>query len=139
MSDENRNGKGKFTPGNPYAWRPGVSGNPNGRPKGSKAGSAALRKLARQFLDPKTGLCAEEMIAAKLIAKALDGDLGAIKEFYDRTEGRPGVRVELETDNMDWRERALMYGLDENHVIEQAKLLLESNTGSSGSNADRET
>lgn len=133
MNDNERNEKGKFVPGNPYKWTPGTSGNPNGRPKGSKNGSAALRRLARQLCDPKTGLSFEDQIAAKLIAKALEGDLGAIKEFYDRTEGRPGVRNEREMEIIDWRERVRIYGLDEKDVIEQARqLLLESNNGPGG-------
>ena len=131
-----RNDEGKFTSGNSYGFTPGVSGNPAGRPKGSKSGTAALRRMARQFVDPKTGLTAEELIASKLIAKAIDGDLAAISQFYDRTEGKPGVRVELETEIRDWRETAIMYGLDQNDVIEQAKLLVESNIGPSGSNID---
>lgn len=136
MSDEKRNEEGKFVPGNVYAWKSGQSGNPSGRPRGAKNGSAALKRLARQFCDPKTGLNLEEQIAAKLIAKALDGDLGAIREFYDRTEGKPGVRNEREMEIIDWRERVQMYGLDEKDVIEQANLLLESANGSSSSAVD---
>lgn len=136
-NNNGRDGDGRFVKGNPFGWKPGTSGNPTGRPRGSKSGTAALRRLARSFVDPKSGLSAEELIAAKLIAAAIDGNLQAIKEFYDRLEGRPGVRVELETEIMDWREKALAYGLDENDVISEAKLLLESNSGSSGSVADR--
>jgi hypothetical protein len=61
---------------------------PKGRPLGAKNGTSALRRLARQFVDQKTGLSAEELIASRLIGKAIDGDLQAIKEYYDRTEGR---------------------------------------------------
>jgi hypothetical protein len=137
MNDEERNDKGLFTPANSYKWKPGESGNPNGRPRGSKNGSAALRRLARQFIDPKTGLSLEEQIGAKLIAKALEGDLKAIALFYERTEGRAGVRNEREMEIIDWRERVQMYGLDEKDVIEQAKLLLESANGSGSSTVDR--
>ncbi|MBK6590646.1 MAG: hypothetical protein IPG22_20410 [Acidobacteria bacterium] len=131
-----RNGEGKFTKGNPFGWRPGVSGNPSGRPKGSKSGTSALRRMARAFVDPKSGLSAEELIASKLIAAAIDGNLPAIKEFYDRLEGKAGIRVELETEIMDWREKALAYGLDQDDVFTEAKLLVESTNGPSGSNAD---
>lgn len=132
-----RNEEGKWVQGNPYVWTPGRSGNPNGRPKGSKNGSTALKRLARHFKDPKTGLTLEEQIAAKLIAKALDGDLKAIEMFYHFTEGKPGTRNERDMEIIDWRERVQMYGLDESDVIEQArKLLLESNTGSSGTDVN---
>lgn len=136
---ELRTPEGKFVKGNPFGWKPGQSGNPSGRPRGSKSGTAALRRMARQFVDSKSGLSAEELIASKLIAAAIDGNLQAIKEYYDRLEGRPGVRVELETEIMDWREKALAYGLDENDVIEQAKLLVESTDGPSGPSVDSET
>lgn len=137
-ADEGRDDEtGRFVPGNRWGFKPGESGNPKGRPRGSKSGTAALRRIARQFLDPKTGLSAEELIASKLIAKAIDGDLQAIKEYYDRTEGKPGLRVELETEIMDWRERALMHGLTEEDVYDQARELIESYSGASPSDSDR--
>lgn len=135
MSD--RDEEGKFIPGNIHAWAPGTSGNPNGRPKGAKSGSAVLRKMARQLVDPKTGLSATELISAKLIAAAMDGDLKAIDLFFTRTEGKPGTRIEM-PEELDWREMALMHGLPEDEVIQQAKLLIESCAGRSGSDADKE-
>lgn len=132
-----RNGEGKFIKGNPFGFKPGKSGNPTGRPRGSKSGTSALRRMARKFVDPKSGLSAEELIASKLIAAAIDGNLQAIAQFYDRTEGKPGIRVELETEHLDWREQCVMFGLEEQDVIEQArKLLVESCDGRSGSTAD---
>lgn len=137
MSD--RNDEGKFIPGNPYQWTAGKSGNPNGRPKGSKSGSSVLRRMARQLVDPKTGLDATQLISAKLIAAAMDGQPWAIKEYFDRVEGRPGVRVEENEEILDWREVAELHGLDENEVLNQAQLLLQSRNGSSGSDANSET
>jgi hypothetical protein len=125
MSDDLRDGQGKFTPGNPYAWTPGRSGNPKGRPKGSKSGSAVLRKMARQLIDPKTGLNATELISAKLISAAMSGEAWAIKEYFDRVEGRPGVRVETE-EEYSWQELAEIHGLSEEDVISEARKLIES-------------
>lgn len=128
--------RGRFVKGNVYKWSPGQSGNPNGRPKGSKNGSAALKRMARILRDPKTGLTFEDQIAAKLISLALDGSLPAIKEFYDRTEGRPGVRPE-ESEEMNWLELVQQHGLNKEDVINEARQLIESNLDASGQDADR--
>lgn len=134
MNDE-RDEKGKFGPGNPTAWRPGQSGNPNGRPRGSKTGSSVLRKMARQLIDPKTGLSAVELISAKLIASAMDGQAWAIKEYFDRTEGKPGVRAEAE-EELSWQEFAELNGLSEEDVITEARKLIESSLDPRGEGAD---
>ena len=55
-------------------WEPGQSGNPNGRPKSS------VTTLLKEKDTHK--------IAQKLYEMALEGDLGAIKEYLDRTEGK---------------------------------------------------
>lgn len=80
-----------------HQWKPGQSGNPNGRPKGSKSIKSLLakylndpnaplddesRKALKGFLTPYEG------IALKLISKALQGDLSSTKEILDRYEGR---------------------------------------------------
>jgi len=131
-----RDEKGKFTPGNVHAWTPGKSGNPNGRPKGAKSGSATLRKMARTLIDPKTGLNATELISAKLIAAAMNGDAWAIKEYFDRVEGKPGVRVE-EPEELSWQELAELHGLSEEDVLRQATKLIESGLNTSSQDADK--
>ena len=57
-------------------WKPGQSGNPNGRPLKDRAFSDALRAA----LDPLD-------LAAKLAALVADGNLEAIKYAYNRIEG----------------------------------------------------
>ena len=66
-------------------WKPGQSGNPNGRPpKGD-----ALTDILRQKID-------KDIIADKLIEIALadGGDLAALKYIYDRIDGRPKETIE---------------------------------------------
>ncbi|KKM85518.1 hypothetical protein LCGC14_1288250 [marine sediment metagenome] len=58
-------------------WQPGQSGNPNGRPKNS-----VTTLLKNQ--DAKT----TQEICDKLIELAKEGDLPAIKEYLDRTDGK---------------------------------------------------
>lgn len=56
-------------------FRPGVSGNPNGRPRGSKNTATRLReKLSREL----------PSILKKLVAMASEGDTSAAKLILDR-------------------------------------------------------
>lgn len=77
-------------------WGPGESGNLAGRPKGSGALSKALREL---LASPKPkdarGRTWAEVIADALLKKAARGNVAAIREAGDRTEGRPFQAVEL--------------------------------------------
>jgi hypothetical protein len=79
-------GRGK--PPKAARFKKGASGNPKGRPKGSKN----LRTLAeKQFLKPvtvttngrKTKMPMIEIIIAQLLKKAAEGDLGAMKAVLD--------------------------------------------------------
>jgi hypothetical protein len=45
----------------------------------------------------KTRKTIKEMIAVQLLQKAVSGDLKAIREFLDRTEGKPKQQIDLET------------------------------------------
>ena len=51
----------------------------------------ALAAALRREVDDGTGREASipELIARKLAAKAIDGDLGAITEIFDRMDGKP--------------------------------------------------
>jgi hypothetical protein len=76
-------------------WRPGQSGNPSGREKGSKNRSTILKKWIESdcsITDPSTGKeiagTIEDKIALALIGKALAGDVAAIREVYDSIYGK---------------------------------------------------
>jgi hypothetical protein len=77
-------------------WGKGESGNPNGRPKGSKNRST----IARQYLDLITkhknvltgeieSLSQEEMITLAMLNKASKGDVNAYKAVMDSAFGAP--------------------------------------------------
>lgn len=79
-------------------WKPGESGNPNGRREGSKNISTYLRELLEEQLDitnPVSGQKEKkkiaEIMAIKLATIALkgDGDRMAINDVIDRLEGKP--------------------------------------------------
>lgn len=67
--------------GNPGGkWKPGQSGNPKGRPS-TKPFRDMLKRISEQ-------LNADEEIGKALISKAMMGDVSAIKEYADRTDGK---------------------------------------------------
>ena len=73
--------KGKS--GNPKTqWKKGQSGNPNGRKNAAKD---ILNQLLDVEIDDRTQ---REQLMLKLIQMGMRGDLGAIKEVLDRTEGK---------------------------------------------------
>ena len=80
------------------AWVPGVSGNPKGRPKSGEA----LTDLLREYGDIKDVTSGKRKIARKkaladiLWRKALDGNLGIAEYIFDRLDGKPTVRQEVE-------------------------------------------
>ena len=78
-------------------WQPGQSGNPKGRPKGSKSYTTLLKELAKtymakKFTHPFTGeetkITGAELAAFKLIENIEKGQLPSIQEFAERIEGK---------------------------------------------------
>lgn len=69
----------------PYLFREGVSGNPNGRPVETME-QKLLKKAAKQIIEEYKQALAEAlpMIRPVLIAKAMEGDIPAIREIHDR-------------------------------------------------------
>lgn len=98
---ENRVGTAPNRPTPPVdtRWKRGQSGNPGGRPRGSGRLSKALaHKMLEPFPDDPGGRTFVEVIADKLAAAAAAGDIPAIREVADRTEGKAAqtvVNVEL--------------------------------------------
>jgi hypothetical protein len=124
---------GKFPPGNKNGnqFPKGVSGNPNGRPRLTKL-TESLRRLIAETNPHAHEETIAETIAQTLVTMALAGDLQAIKEVFDRAEGKAKISVDLEVFQ-DWRTEAQRYGLSERDVLNEARLLIaESDIDSSG-------
>ena len=83
-ASDSRDDQGRF--------RPGHSGNPGGRPA-SRSINAAIRERLEYVGDD--GLSRAERIAALLVSMAEAGDLRAIREVLDRSEGKPTQAVHL--------------------------------------------
>lgn len=80
-------------------WKPGQSGNPNGRPKGRRNFEtiyyAALEKLAE--LNGKTAEELEDEIVQNAIATARKGNYQFYKDNMDRLHGKPQERIDHTT------------------------------------------
>jgi hypothetical protein len=132
-TDAKQTRKNKFPPGNKVGkqFPKGQSGNPQGRPKLTKL-TEALREQLAEIAPNAPERTVAEVIARALIREAVSGNVQAIREIADRTEGKPMQKVDLDLQVSDWRTLAKNYSLNEQDVIREAKLLIESANDSSG-------
>ena len=78
-------------------FKPGVSGNPHGRPpKGFSKADMWRRKVDE--IDPETGKTKYELFIEKTIEKALAGDEKAGDRMAAYTEGKPAQSVSISTE-----------------------------------------
>jgi hypothetical protein len=83
------------------AWEKGESGNPHGRPKGSKNRSTIARRwleVNQSLKNPITGenetMSQEDLMTLALIKKAREGDVNAYKALMDSGYGAPVQQIE---------------------------------------------
>ena len=75
-------------------FKPGISGNPNGRPKKENCVSDLLRNKGDEIQDDgKTKL---QAVIDTLYLRASQGELKAIDMIFDRLEGKPAQKLEVE-------------------------------------------
>jgi len=132
-TDGKQTQKNKFPTGNKIGkqFPKGVSGNPSGRPKLTKL-TEALREQLAEINPDATEETNAEVIARVLIREAIGGNIAAIREAYDRSEGKPKQAIDLDLQINDWRTEAQKYGLSEIDVINEAKLLIAESIIDSG-------
>jgi len=109
-TDKQGTNKEKVGWGNPPVsaqWKPGQSGNPAGRPKSITISEAYRRELAKLDPDDKHGRTFAEVLAEQIIIKAKGGDVQAVRELTDRTEGKPRQTVTLSMEKRDQLEQAV--------------------------------
>lgn len=82
-------------------FEPGKSGNPNGRPKGSRSLTYILRQYMEKELDiddpitkARVSKKIGDIINLKLISNAIKGDHQSIKQVFDRLEGMPKQEID---------------------------------------------
>ena len=85
VTSDNRESNGQF--------KPGVSGNPNGRPKGVQSIPDILRMIGEEegTVDGKSKL---DVIMYMVFKFALEGKPWAVQFIADRTEGRAVERID---------------------------------------------
>ena len=83
-------------------WKPGESGNPKGRPKGSLNRSTIARKwlhTTSKVINPISGeeetLTQEDIATLALIKKVRNGDVNAYKALMDSSYGQPKETIDL--------------------------------------------
>jgi len=80
----------------PYQFQPGQSGNPKGKPKGARSMSTILRELLETTIEVDgEKIPYSEAIIKKLIKRADKGNLIAIREIFDRMEGKAKQEVQM--------------------------------------------
>jgi hypothetical protein len=133
----NKRPNGTFAPGHKLGNRfaKGESGNSAGRPKLTRLSEALREQLSEISPDADEQTIAEQ-IAKTLIKLALSGDVAAIREIADRTEGKPKQAIDLDLDlQLDWRIEAQKFGLTKNDILNETKLLIAGLDFSDGDEA----
>jgi hypothetical protein len=125
LTGEKQTVNGKFAPGNSLGKKfpSGVSGNPRGRPKNTHL-TDALRQQLSELNPNASDQTIAEQIAQTLITLALSGDVQAIKEVFDRCEGKPKQSIDLDVQATNWQEEARRHGITESEIVRETRLLL---------------
>jgi hypothetical protein len=90
--------QGKGKPPIETQFKPGQSGNPAGRPKGTLSLVSLLKRKLAEYIettDEKKITYAEALIIEMLKKALKDGDVAMIRDIMDRIDGRPTQRTEL--------------------------------------------
>lgn len=92
--------------GNPATlkpFKPGQSGNPNGRPKGSRSWSSVIKELMQLEYDtpakikaflPEGKYSAKEIAIVAMMLKSWKGDVQAVKWLSETEDGKPNQSID---------------------------------------------
>ena len=112
-----------------HQFKPGVSGNPAGKPKGALNITSRIKKLLEMKLDVKdpvtTKPCKKtvsEIIGLRLAKEAMGGNIKAVKIILDRTEGKISSP---EQSSEEWIGEQLQIIVDESQAKENAEKFLQ--------------
>ena len=81
-------------------FKPGQSGNPNGRPPKAWTMSTLIEE-ALEEVEEQSGKPFKHLVAKRLAKMAVSGDIQAIKEINDRIDGRPKQAIDHTTNGKD--------------------------------------
>ncbi len=126
------------------AWKPGQSGNPNGRPPGTFGLTNILRETINNGLNFQiyTGELINEKneptgktvrirvqhptgkaIASKVLKMAAKGNMRAIEFVFDRLEGKQTQPIEVENKPVIYQPPEALSKMSNKQLIEQLKQL----------------
>ena len=92
ISGNNRQTIGNIMGKNQTSFKPGNNANPKGAPKKEWTMTAMYKQAAEET--HKTGVPKYKIVARKLLELAEKGDMVAIKELGNRTDGMPKQTVD---------------------------------------------
>lgn len=82
-------------------WPKGVSGNPDGRPKGRKSFASAVRRaLAKQHGEAGSEETRMDALAESAVLRAISGEAEFAKIVLDRTDPKPKQTPDITINNM---------------------------------------
>lgn len=86
---------------------PGVSGNPAGKPKGTKHFATMFMEVLKEEImlkDPKSGkhvkMSMSRAMTEAMVRKAIRGDVSAFNSVADRVDGRPKQDFDIEVTQL---------------------------------------
>lgn len=101
-------------------FKKGQSGNPAGRPVGSRNMKTVLQEILDSDLDLKNPLTGEkgrlevrQALLMRLIKKGLGGDLFAIREVWDRVDGPIKESIQIEDKRPSVSEKNVLERIDD--------------------------
>lgn len=93
MSEQNENRTPQL---DPYKFRPGQSGNPNGRPKGRVSLAEKLRQQLNEVVTTD-GMTAADALVRSTLSAALKGDKSARELVWNYVDGKPTQQLDITT------------------------------------------
>lgn len=123
----------------PHQFKPGVSGNPAGKPKGTRSISSIIREYLEaeiEVTDPITKTKGKkkisEVISLKMLQQAINGDMRAMQEILDRTEGKAAQRIDFGGQGEDGSKPGIQIEIIHTNVKAQG----DSSTGKESGGAE---
>jgi len=80
-------------------WLPGQSANPQGRPPLNWSWAELLREVGEE-IEPKSGKQFKSLVSKRLWIECVNGNVGAIKELFNRMEGMPKQSFTMNTKRL---------------------------------------
>jgi hypothetical protein len=84
------------------SWKPGQSGNPQGRPPNEQTIANALREVGNR-IDPKTGKRNVMRLAEVAYELGLGGNVAAINYISERVEGKAVSVIDMKVNRSGFR------------------------------------